>query len=622
MMRKNSIFLNSFRAASVLLATAIVLSSVPAAAAPMGFSGNHTNRGNSANAPGNSGAVAETKRGNSPAAADLLQPAPNRPDGKPAQTSGAVIAEDKQQPGSKAPAGQPSGISAPGKPSNLAKATAVKSVNVKAARAANAKAAKGERGKPAWVNGKIPKPGKTAPFLVVFNEGTDLEAAAGRLNALKANVSKRFGGAVPALSVRLTDKQIEELAMDPSVAFIERDFEIRLVDPARDFEVQAQSNAPWGLDRIDSLALPLDGIYTFTRTALGVTTYVVDTGVRASHVDFGGRVQAGFSSVADGRGTDDCNGHGTHVAGTIAGNTFGVAKSASVVPVRVLACDGAGTLSGVIAGLDWIGANYTPGTPAVVNMSLGGGASSSLDAAVSGLIAKGITVVVAAGNSATDACTASPARVPAAITVAASTSADNFASYSNFGNCVDVIAPGSSIASTWFSSDTASAVASGTSMAAPHVAGAVALMLEAGYKEPGLIAASLTAKAAKDKVSNMRPGTVNYLVHTDPFNLIADEDASAPEAVGSLSFVAAARRVATASWSLPEDGGSPLTLITVELYNAAGNRLSTSYLSGTSTALSFRNLRQGVSYYVVVTAANLIGSSESATSNQVTAFIR
>jgi len=602
---------------AALLAAGLVLSAVPASAGPL-----NAKPSDKTPAAGNSAAVSEARKGNSPTASELLQPAPNRPDGRPAQASGALISGDKSQPGSKAPSTPTSEAGAPGKPSAAASITPVKNVNVKVARVANAMAAKGERGKPAWVSGKIPKPGKTAPFLIVFNEGTDLEAAAGRLNALKANVSKRFGGALLAMSARLTDKQIEELALDPAVAFIERDFEIRLVDPARDFEVQTQSGAPWGLDRIDSLALPLDGIYTFTKTASTVTTYVVDTGVRASHLDFGGRVAAGFTSVADGRGTDDCNGHGTHVAGTIAGTSFGVAKAATVVPVRVLACDGAGTLSGVIAGLDWIGANHTLGSPAVVNMSLGGGASSSLDAAVSGLISKGISVVVAAGNSAADACTTSPARVPAAITVAASTSADSFATYSNFGNCVDVIAPGSSIASTWFSSDTASAVASGTSMAAPHVAGAVALLLESGYKEPGLIAASLAAKASKDRISNIRPGTLNYLVHTDPLNLIPEGDATTPESVGSLNFVAAAKRVATASWSLPDDNGSPLTMITVELYNSAGNRLATSYLSGSSTALSYRNLRQGVSYYVVVTASNLIGAGGSSTSNQITAFIR
>lgn len=608
----------------LLISAAAILSlavgTLPAAATALVPASNHNDRGNSGSAPGNAGGVGESRKPGVPSAADLLVPAPNRPDGRPAQTSGAVISSDEQEQGSAGP-GNSAGARPPAKPSEKV-LSKVRTVDVKAARIANAKAAKGERGKPALVKGKIPKPGKTAPFIIVFNEGADLEAAAARFTNLEANVSKRFSGAAPAFAARLTDEQIEELSMDPAVAFMERDFEIRLVDPARDFEIQSQSNAPWGLDRIDAPSLPLDGTYSYTRTASTVTTYVVDTGIRATHVDFGGRVAEGFSAITDGNGTTDCNGHGTHVAGTIGGQSFGVAKATTLVPVRVLACDGAGTLSGVVAGLDWIGANHTPGTPAVVNMSLGGGASSTLDAAVSGLIAKGISVVVAAGNSATDACTSSPARVPAAITVAASASNDAFASYSNFGNCVDIIAPGSSVVSTWSSSDTASAVASGTSMAAPHVSGAIALMLQDGYQEPGIVAANLTEKASKDKISSMRPGTVNYLVFTDPFDSVPSGDAVAPGAVESLSFTASARRTASASWTLPEDGGSPLTLITVELFNASGNKIATNYLSGASTSLGYRNLKQGTGYYVVVTASNLIGTGESATSEQAVAFIR
>jgi subtilisin family serine protease len=617
-MRKNSIFLNSFRAASVLLATAIVLSSVPAAAAPMGFSGNHTNRGNSANAPGNSGSAAASKKPATPSVADLLVPAPNRPDGRPAPTSGAVLSSDDKSPASANPGSAP-GSRAPASPAG-AILSKVRSVDIKAERAANAKAARGERGKPALVSGRVPKPGNTARFIVTLNENADLAAVATLLSELGIESNLEFSGALSALTSRLTSEQITTLANDPNVAFLERDFQIRLVDPVRDIRIQSQAGAPWGLDRIDSPNLPLDSVYNYNRTGSNVKAYVVDTGVRTTHVDFGGRVSSGFSSISDGNGVNDCNGHGTHVAGTIAGQTFGVAKSATIVPVRVLSCEGSGTLSGVIAGLDWIGANHIPGTPAVVNLSLGGAASSTLDAAVSGLIEKGISVVVAAGNSSADACTFSPARVPAAITVAASTSSDSFASWSNFGNCVDVIAPGAGIVSSWASSDTASAISSGTSMAAPHVAGAIALMLEDGFIEPGVVAANLSATASKDKITNIGPGTLNALVFTDPLGSVPESEVSVPGVVGFLTFTASPRRTATASWTLPDDGGSPLTLVTVELFNGSGNRVATSYLSGASTSLGYRNLKQGTRYFVVVRVSNQVGTGEPATSNQVTAI--
>ena len=278
-----------------------------------------------------------------------------------------------------------------------------------------------------------------------------------------------------------------------------------------------QQPAPWGLDRSDQRTLPLSGAYTYQAAGAGVSAYVVDSGVLASHTDFGGRVTAGWTGVADGLGSGDCNGHGTHVAGTIAGKTFGIAKAATVVPVRVLNCAGSGYNSDVIAGLDWVAANHAAGTPAVVNMSLGGSASSMVDAAVQGVINDGITAVVAAGNSAVDACNSSPARSPQAITVAATDSSDRQASFSNFGACVDLYAPGVGIISAGFSSPTATATMNGTSMATPHVAGAAAVLLS---KTPALtpadVSGTLLSTASQGTVAMAGAGTPNRLLFSDP----------------------------------------------------------------------------------------------------------
>ncbi|BAS10899.1 extracellular serine proteinase [Arthrobacter sp. Hiyo4] len=261
-------------------------------------------------------------------------------------------------------------------------------------------------------------------------------------------------------------------------------------------------------------ALPLSGSYTWTAAGAGVNAYVVDTGVLASHSEFAGRVAAGWTAVADGRGSGDCNGHGTHVAGTVAGTTYGVAKAATIVPVRVLDCTGSGFNSDVVAGLDWIAANHAAGTPAVVNMSLGGVASAAVDSALQGVINDGVAAVVAAGNSAADACGSSPARLPAAVTVAASDSADRQASFSNFGSCVDLYAPGVGIVSASYTSNTATASMSGTSMASPHTAGAAALLLSQNPAlTPAQVAASLTSNATAGAITGIGTGTPNRLLY-------------------------------------------------------------------------------------------------------------
>src|SRR5262245_34659469 len=281
-------------------------------------------------------------------------------------------------------------------------------------------------------------------------------------------VTYRFNYAINGFAALMTEQQALSVSDDPRVAFVEEDSVVEALI--------TQTNPPWGLDRIGQRDLPLHATSSYTTTGAGVNAYIIDTGVRRTHTQFGGRALIGFDAIGDGRNTDDCNGHGTHVAGTVGGSTFGVAKTVRLFAVRVLACNGSGTTSGVIAGVDWVTANHI--NPAVANMSLGGGVSTALDNAVRNSIAAGVTYAVAAGNSNTNAANSSPARVAEAITVGSSTRTDARSSFSNFGSVVDVYAPGSSILSSYYTSDTATATLSGTSMAAPHVAGVAARILQ------------------------------------------------------------------------------------------------------------------------------------------------
>jgi aqualysin 1 len=346
-------------------------------------------------------------------------------------------------------------------------------------------------------------------YIVVLKEWADPArflrgAAAARAVLEGVRIRYKYQSALPGFSARLDPEQLEAVRQAPGVAYVEAD---TVVDLNTD-----QANADWGLDRIDQRNLPRDGIYRYSRTAGGVTAFVIDSGIRATHREFGGRVTGGFSAIGDGRGTDDCNGHGTHVAGILGGRTFGVAKNVSLVPVRVFACGNTGTTSAVLAGVDWVTRNRAPRS--VANMSLGGPVSQALDDAVNRSIASGISYAVAAGNEGWDACTGSPAVVAAAVTVAASNTADARPTWSNFGRCVDLFAPGDSVTSAGISSDTATRMMSGTSMATPLVTGTAALLLEdQPWATPATIHDALLHAATADVLTGIGSGSPNRLLY-------------------------------------------------------------------------------------------------------------
>jgi aqualysin 1 len=316
------------------------------------------------------------------------------------------------------------------------------------------------------------------------------------INVRSNQVLGTFNSALKGFVVQIPASVAEQLRLHPDVLSVEQDREVQVAS------VQTQNNAPYWLDRIDQFALPLNNQYQFedTETGVGVRAYIVDTGIRATHQELGGRVISGFSVINDGRGTDDCNGHGTHVSALTGGNTRGVARGVTLVPVRVFDCTGSASWSTVIQGLDWVRGNAV--RPAVVSMSLTGPASDALDASIRSLIGAGLTVVVAAGNDNTDACGFSPSRVTEAIAVGASTLIDNRASYSNFGACLDLFAPGHQIESADHLSDTAVRSRSGTSQAVPLVAGVAANLLQrAPTASPAAVANFLRISASLGRLN-------------------------------------------------------------------------------------------------------------------------
>jgi len=350
-------------------------------------------------------------------------------------------------------------------------------------------------------------------FIVTLRDGNPQAVAAEHARRYGAEIEFVYEHALQGYAAQISEARIGELARDRRVARIERDQVVHAV------ELVEQSGPTWGLDRIDDRA-GLDKSYTYEATGAGVTAYIIDTGIRVTHDEFGNRASHGRDVFSDGRNGDDCNGHGTHVAGTVGGSTYGVAKAVNLVAVRVLDCNGSGTWAGVIAGIDWVTANAAK--PAVANMSLGGGASTSVDDAVRNSISRGISYAVAAGNGnragvAQDACNYSPARVPEAMTIGASTQSDAKTSWSNYGSCVDWFAPGYQITSAWIDSDTDTNTISGTSMATPHTAGAAALYLESNTSAtPAAVSSALQAATTKDVVTSSSTAN-NDLLYTLEF---------------------------------------------------------------------------------------------------------
>ncbi|MBB5873303.1 subtilisin family serine protease [Allocatelliglobosispora scoriae] len=359
--------------------------------------------------------------------------------------------------------------------------------------------------------------GETVPgsYIVVFKDGTGSVAtlAAAVTSQHSAGVRRTYAAALRGAAITATEQQARRIAADSRVAYVQ---------PNTVFRASAtQSPTPsYGLDRIDQRALPLTNSYTYSTTASNVHAYIIDTGIRFSHADLGGRATSGFDAI-DGGSADDCNGHGTHVAGTVGGSAHGVAKGVQLVGVRVLDCEGSGTTEQVVAGIDWVTANAVK--PAVANMSLGGGADAVLDAAVRASIASGVTYGIAAGNGflglfALDACTQSPARVAEAITVSVTNNTDTKASWGNRGTCVDVFAPGINIVSSWNTSDTATNTISGTSMSTPHVVGAAALYLANNTgASPAAVQAAIISNATTGVVKSPGSGSPNRLLYTGNF---------------------------------------------------------------------------------------------------------
>lgn len=434
-------------------------------------------------------------------------------------------------------------------------------------------------------------------YIVVFHRSVlDVDAAVARVGRQYGvgTVHYRYRHATRGFAATIPGPAVEALRNDPQVALVEPDLE------RRGTTLTTQFSATWGLDRLDQRSRPLDGRYAYAADGTGVTAYIIDTGILPTHIEFGDRARVGYDAF--GENGLDCHGHGTHVAGTIGATTWGVAKRAGLVAVRVLGCDGTGSTSSVIAGVDWVAGQAV--RPAVANMSLGGDASTALDDAVTAAVQQGVTFVVAAGNSNANACNYSPARAASAITVGATGSDDSRASFSNFGKCLDLFAPGTGITSTWHTSTTAANTISGTSMASPHVAGVAALYLQgAPSASPAAVTSAVLAAATTNIVTKAGSGSPNRLLTNIGF---ATSPLLPPGAPAALSAQAASASAVTLAWTdvsgedryeveASADGGA-----TFAMTGSAGADL---------TSLTVTGLTAATAYQFRVRAVNAAGAS-------------
>ncbi|GLZ78565.1 hypothetical protein Afil01_33720 [Actinorhabdospora filicis] len=435
-------------------------------------------------------------------------------------------------------------------------------------------------------------------YVVVLKDGMGVTAT--NVTATAADLSSRYGGtvgftysaALRGFSVTMPEQAASRLAANPMVKYVEQNRTVHLTG--------TQSPTPsWGLDRIDQRALPLNNSYTYPNTGSGVKAYIVDTGVRFTHTDFGGRAISGRDTIDNDNDATDCHGHGTHVAGTVGGTTYGVAKTVTIVGVRVLNCSGSGTNAQVIAGIDWVTSDHQAGAPAVANMSLGGSFDQGTNDAVTAAIADGVSFAVAAGNDySADACGKSPASTPNAITVGATDSNDAKSDFSNIGTCLDIFAPGRDITSAWGSGDTATNTISGTSMATPHVTGAAALVLTAN---PGYTPQQVRDKLVNDAtngvvggagtgspnkllyVGNIQPPTQDFSIAVSPGSGTVNPGSSATATVSTTTTVGAAQQVTLSASGLPSGATASFSPATVTSGGSSSMTIATTAATAPGT---------------------------------------
>ena len=429
-------------------------------------------------------------------------------------------------------------------------------------------------------------------YIVTLRTNTSISAQEKTLKTLGDGVHYVYSQAMNGFAADLSPSQVLALRLNPNVLTVEKD---RVI-----VNSETQSDATWGLDRINQAALPLDGVFSYQASGSGVTAYVIDTGVQALHREFGGRVEAGYGEYAQ----TDCHGHGTHVAGTVGSSTYGVAKSVQIVPVQVLECNGSGSMSGVIAGMDWAVSHHVAGVKAVANMSLGGGYYSALNAAVQRMVDDGIVVVVAAGNETDNACFYSPASAAEAITVGASTSSDYRAYFSNYGSCLDIFAPGQSITSTVMGSSIATW--SGTSMASPHVAGAAAVLWSL---HPQWTASEVSSSL----ITTANPNTIRDAGYGSPTNLLYIPSITVAGAPTITSVTGSDAQLTVAFTAPVSNGGAAITNYEYSTDNGSTWKEFSPATTSTPLVITVRSdtadaLVNGTTYQVMVRAVNLAGS--------------